>query len=126
MTRTSHPARLLSTALVFALTSLAAPTPAHADQEGEAGRVIQLRLNNPSSVAHPSYHGSITLKVNKSTLVEYRWGGSSCPAQMLSAQQIDMLAMAFVERSETKLTPMYTMGEGTGTRCMVGFTLVAG
>jgi hypothetical protein len=118
-----------STALCLALVGLVTPRPAHADEPGKSGRVVEVRINNPSSDAHPSYHGAITLKlVGSSSLVEYRWGGSSCPGQTLTEAQIDVLVTAFVERSRTKLTPMYTMGEGTGTatRCLVGFTLVAG
>jgi hypothetical protein len=119
--------RLLATGSALCLASLIAPQPAHADEEGKSGRIIELRVNTPSSDDHPSFHGSITLKlVGTSTLVEYRWGGSSCPAQKLSDPQIDVLMTAFVQRNRTKLTPKYTMGEGDGTRCLVGFTLVAG
>lgn len=119
--------RLPFLALALAAGGLAAPRPAHADEEGKEGRVIQLRINTPGSDAHPSYHGAITIKVvGSSTLVEYRWGGSTCPKQTLSDREIDVLVNAFVQRSRTRLIPMYTMGEGSGTRCLVGFTLSAG
>ena len=119
--------RLPFFALALAVAGLAAPRPAHADEEGKEGRVIALRINTPGSDAHPSYHGAITIKVvGTSTLVEYRWGGSTCPKQTLSDREIDVLLSAFVQRSRTKLMPMYTMGEGSGTRCLVGFTLSAG
>lgn len=127
MKRLVDSARFLSTGLALVLVSLGAPNPAHADEAGKPGRLTQLRINTPSSDRHPSYHGSITLKlVGSNTLVEYRWGGSSCPAQKLTELQLDVLVTAFVQRSRTKLTPMYTMGEGDGTRCLVAFELVAG
>lgn len=127
MKRLVDSARFLSTGLALVLASLVAPSPAHADETGKQGRLTQLRINTPSSEKHPSYHGSITLKQSgSSTLVEYRWGGSSCPAQKLTDPQIDVLVTAFVQRNRTKLTPMYTMGEGNGTRCLVSFELVAG
>jgi hypothetical protein len=127
MKRIAHSARLPSIALVVALASVAAPSPAHADEEGRPGRVVQLRLNNPSSDAHPSYHGSVILElVGSTTQVEYRWGGSSCPAQTLSEAQIGVLVTAFVQRRTTKVAPVFTMGEGLGTRCLVGFSIVAG
>jgi len=126
MQRLFDSVRLPSIALAL-VASLAAPLPAHADEEGKAGRVTELRINTPGSDAHPSFHGSIILKlVGSSTLVEYRWGGSSCPRQTLSDPQIQVLAHAFVQRTRTKLVPMYTMEEGSGTRCLVGFTLAAG
>jgi hypothetical protein len=125
MKRLLDSVRLPSLALCLAIAGL--PSPAHADEEGKAGRVVQLRINTPGSDVHPSYHGAITIKVvGSSTLVEYRWGGSSCPKQSLSDPQIEILTEAFVQRTRTKLTPVYTMGEGTGTRCLMGFTLVAG
>jgi hypothetical protein len=117
--------RLSPLALALALASL--PRPAHADEEGKEGRVVQLRINTPGSDAHPSFHGAITIKlVGSSSLVEYRWGGSSCPKQTLGDPQLRILVEAFVQRSRTKLIPTYTMGEGTGTRCLMGFTLTAG
>lgn len=127
MKRTSLPARLLSTALAFALAGLAAPSPARADEEGKEGRIVQLRVNNPGSDAYPLYHGAIVIElVGSTTQVEYRWGGSSCPAQMLSDAQLDVLVTAFVQRKKTKVAPIFTMGESTGNRCLVGFSLVAG
>ncbi len=126
MKRLVESARFLSTGLALLLATVVAPSPAHADQSGHQGRVMQLRINTPGSVAHSSFHGSVTLKLEASnTLVEYRWGGSSCPAQKLSDPQLDVLVTAFVQRNDTKLTPTYTMGEGNGTRCLVGFELVA-
>lgn len=125
MKRLFDSVRLPSLALCLAIAGL--PSPAHADEEGKEGRVVQLRINTPGSDEHPSYHGAITIKVvGSSTLVEYRWGGSSCPKQTLSDPQIVILAEAFVQRNRTKLIPVYTMGEGTGTRCLMAFTLAAG
>lgn len=125
MKRLLDSVRLPSLALCLAIAGL--PSPAHADEEGKEGRVVQLRINTPGSDDHPSYHGSITIKVvGSSSLVEYRWGGSSCPKQTLSDVQIGILMEAFVQRSRTKLSPVYTMGEGTGTRCLMAFTLAAG
>ena len=127
MKRLAHSLRTVSLALVLAVAGLAAPRPALADEAGKEGRVVQLRINTPASAEHPSYHGSITIKIiGSSSLVEYRWGGSTCPKQTLSDPQIDVLLAAFVQRSRTKLIPVYTMGEGTGTRCLMGFTLAAG
>jgi hypothetical protein len=126
MKRLFDSVRLPSIALAL-VASLAAPRPAHAEEAGKAGRVVGLRINTPGSDAHPSYHGAITLKlVGTSTLVEYRWGGSSCPKQTLGDPYIEVLAHAFVQRNRTKLVPVYTMEEGSGTRCLVGFTLEAG
>lgn len=119
--------RLPFLALALVAGSVVAASPAHADDEGKEGRVIQIRINTPGSDAHPSYHGAITIKVvGSSALVEYRWGGSTCPKQTLSDREIDVLVNAFVQRSRTRLIPVYTMGEGSGTRCLVGFTLAAG
>jgi hypothetical protein len=126
MKRLKHPARLPSLALAVALVGVAGPRPARADEEGKDGRIVGLRLNSSSSAAHPSYHGSVTLKlVGSTTLVEYRWGGSSCPAQTLGDREIDVLVTAFVQRNRTKVTPTYIMGEA-GTRCLVSFSLAAG
>lgn len=119
--------RLPLLALALAFAGSLAPRTAHADEEGKEGRVISLRINTPGSDAHPSFHGAITIKlVGTNTLVEYRWGGSTCPKQTLSEREIDVLVHAFVQRNRTRLIPMYTMGEGSGTRCLVGFTLSAG
>lgn len=127
MKRIAFPARLLSTALAFAVAGVAAPSPAHADEEGKQGRIVQLRINNPGSDAHPLYHGSITVELlGSTTQVEYRWGGSSCRAQTLSDVQLDVLVTAFVQRKKTKVTPIFRMDEGSGTRCLVAFSLVAG
>lgn len=127
MKRLALSVRTSSLALVLAAAGLVAPRPALADEAGKAGRVVELRINTPGSAEHPSYHGAITVKlVGSNTLVEYRWGGSSCPKQTLNEHQLGVLLTAFVQRSRTKLVPTYTMGEGTGTRCLMGFTLVAG
>jgi len=126
MKRLLDSVRLPSIALAL-VASLLAPSPAHAEEAGKAGRVVAVRINTPGSDAHPSYHGSITIKlVGSSTLVEYRWGGSSCPKQSLGDAQIDVLVEAFVQRNRTKLVPVYSIEEGAGTRCLVGFTLEAG
>ncbi|MCA9711562.1 MAG: hypothetical protein KDK70_37350 [Myxococcales bacterium] len=124
MLRPRPVARLVSLALALGL--LALPHPARADTEGKRGRIMRLRINTPSSDDHPSYLGSITVKLGSGELVEYRWGGSSCPSQKLTDPQIELLRTAFVERNRTRLLPLYTMGEGAGTRCLVGFELIAG
>lgn len=129
--RTASPARFLArvlpSVLACALAGVVAAGPARADDEGKSGRVTQLRINTPGSVEHPLYHGSITVKLlGSSTLVEYRWGGSSCPKVKLTDHQLDVLLTAFVQRSRTRVIPQYSMGEGTGTRCLVGFELIAG
>lgn len=124
MPRLSRPSLLVPAALALGLATAAGP--AHADTEGKRGRVTALRINTPGSDEHPLFSGSITVKLGSGALVEYRWGGSSCPGQKLSDPQVDLLMAAFVERSRTRITPLYTMGEGPGTRCLVGFTLNAG
>ncbi len=124
--RTPRPARPLLAALAFAFASIALPQTAAADEEGGAGRVNRIRINTPSSDEHPSFHGALVLKQPGGDQVEYRWGGSSCPGQKLTDVQVDVLVSAFVERNRTMVTPRYTMGEGAGTRCLVGFELVAG
>lgn len=131
MKRTTVPARLLArvlpSVLACALVAVGAAGPAHADEEGKSGRITQLRINTQASDQHPLFHGSIILKLTGSnTLVEYRWGGSSCPGVKLGEHQIDLLTTAFVQRNRTRVIPRYSMGEGTGTRCLVGFELVAG
>lgn len=125
--RSHRLARVLSSVLACALASVVVPGSAHADEEGKTGRIVQLRINTPGSDQHPLFHGSITLDlVGSTSVVEYRWGGSSCPVVKLTEHQIALLSTAFVQRNRTKLLPRYTMGEGQGTRCLVGFELVAG
>jgi len=112
--------------LAAALTCLALPSSARADETGKSGRVSQLRINTPGSVEHASYHGSITIKrPTTGQLIEYRWGGSTCPAHKLTDTQLDILVMAFAQRDRTMLSPHYITGEGAGNRCLVGFEIVA-
>ncbi|MCX4241107.1 hypothetical protein [Paraliomyxa miuraensis] len=124
-----HPRALLARVLPSALAlALVGPVAlAHADEEGKVGRITRLRINTPGSADHSLFHGSLTVDlVGSTSLVEYRWGGSSCPGVKLTDQQLDMLTTAFVQRNRTRLVPRYTLGEGMGTRCLVSFELVAG
>lgn len=119
--------RPLLPALVLGLVGSVA-FPAHAnEEEGKSGRVQRLRINTAGSVDHASYHGSITLR-GAAGNAEYRWGGSTCPGQKLTDAQVHVLVSAFHERSRTRVTPRYTIGEdeGPGVRCLVGFELSAG
>lgn len=115
-------ARVLPSVLACLLTGVVAAGPAHADEEGISGRIVQLRINTPGSDQHPLFHGSITLDVvGTGSQIEYRWGGSSCPGVKLTDHQIDLLMTAFVQRTHVQVIPKYT--KGTGARCLVGFVL---
>lgn len=119
--------RVLPSLAACALAGVVAAGPAHADEAGKTGRITQMLVNTPGSDQHPLYHGSITVKLlGSNTAVEYRWGGSTCPKVKLTEQQLDLLMTAFVQRNRTRIAPKYAMGEGMGTRCLVGFELVAG
>lgn len=98
----------------------------HADDEGDIGRLVALRLNMPGSDQHASFHGSITVKRSKGKKEEYVWGGSTCPGQKLGEPQVRVLTAALSDRSRTLIAPMYVKGEGSDRRCLVAFELRAG
>lgn len=98
----------------------------HADDEGDIGRLVALRLNMPGSDQHASFHGSITIKRNGGKKDEYLWGGSTCPGQKLGEPQVRVLTAALADRHKTLLAPMYVKGEGADRRCLVAFELRAG
>lgn len=95
----------------------------HADDEGDVGRLVALRLNMPGSDQHASFHGSITIKRTNGKKDEYQWGGSTCPGQKLGEPQVLVLAAALSDRHKTLVAPMYVKGEGEGRRCLVAFEL---
>ncbi len=117
--------RLAAALALLVASTVSGPVSAYADTEGRSGRVNRLRINTQGSEEHASYQGAIILRVvGSGELVEYRWGGSSCPGQKLNEHQQQLLATALIERSRIKVKPMFTMGEG-GTRCLVGFELIS-
>lgn len=97
-----------------------------ADEEGDVGRLVALRLNMPGSDQHASFHGSITVKKSSGKKDEYVWGGSTCPGQKLGEPQVRVLTAALSDRARTLLAPMFVKGEGSERRCLVAFELRAG
>jgi hypothetical protein len=121
---------LTSRRLCPALLTLSLVLPASvasADSEGKAGRIVQLRVNAQSSTQHASFHGRMTVRRPGSNSSEhYHWGGSMCPGQRLSDAQVAILVTALQNRTRTLVAPRYLEGEGTSTKCLVAFDLVAG
>lgn len=104
-------------------TVLLWPSVASADSEGESGKVVRLTINTQASTKYASFHGSITVKGRTSTV--YSWGGSMCPAQKFSEDQVELLAYALAHRDRIGLVPIYRKSQGTKTRCLVSFELTA-
>jgi hypothetical protein len=98
----------------------------HADDEGDVGRLVALRLNMPGSDQHASFHGSITIKKSGGKKDEYLWGGSTCPGQKLGEPQVRVLTAALADRHKTLVAPFFVKGEGVEGRCLVAFELRGG
>lgn len=117
-----------SRAALAALTCLGLlglPRPAAADEKGQTGRVVRVNVNTQASDKYASFHGSVTVRRSGSSKDDvYYWGGTTCPAQKVSDEQVDLLVQALRSR-RTMLTPRYRGGEAGGTRCLVAFELVA-
>lgn len=124
--RRSATIRRLALLGTVALAMLVPGGRLHADDEGDVGRLVGLRLNMPGSDQHASYHGRITIKRSNGKKDEYLWGGSTCPGQKLGEPQVRVLASALSERQRTLIAPMYVKGEGVEGRCLVAFELRAG
>ncbi len=119
-----HRFRPLVAAFALACAALVGG-PAHADDVGAAGRLVQLTINGAGSDDFSTHHGSILVKhAGKGEL--YMWGGTACPASKLSDMQIAALESAFHNRNRTLVRPRYKPGDVQGTRCLVGFELNGG
>jgi hypothetical protein len=99
--------------------------PLAADEEGDAGRLVALRLNTVASDQHASFHGSITIKRSNGKRDEYMWGGSTCPGQKMAEPQVQLLSHALSDRHKTVIVPHFLKGEAD-RRCLVAFELRAG
>jgi hypothetical protein len=106
------------------LLGLLSPQTAFADQTGATGRVTKVSVNAQGSDKFASFHGSVTIRAGSKTRT-YFWGGTACPAQSLTASEIELLSDALNNRSRTSVTPRYRGGQAGGERCLVGFELVA-
>jgi hypothetical protein len=121
-----HALRRICPAL-FTLALLVPAPAALADSEGKAGRIVQMRINAQSSTQHASFHGRVAIRRPGANASEtYHWGGSMCPGQRLSDAQVAILVSAMQNRSRTLVAPRYLEGEGTSTKCLVAFDLIAG
>ena len=119
--------RRISKTLCSALLLAALPaTAALADTAGKPGRITELRITAQASTQHASFHGRVTLRRPGANASEqYHWGGSMCPGQRLSDAQVAILVSVIQNRTRTMIAPHYLEGEGTGTKCIVAFDLVA-
>lgn len=100
------------------------PQTAHADQTGATGRITKVAVNAQGSDKYASFHGSVTVRTGSKSQT-YFWGGTACPAQSLTTAEIGLLSDALNNRARTSISPRYRGGEAGGTRCLVGFELVA-
>lgn len=107
---------LLATALLACSTS-----PAIADEIGEVGTPVGLSVNTLSADTYLQYHGRFFLKAADGTLVEYRWGGTSCGTRVLTDAQVAALQAA-LGNNKMRIQVLHQIGQGDA-KCVVGFTV---
>lgn len=84
-----------------------------------------MTVNTQASEKYASFHGSMTVKRGGSGKQDiYYWGGTTCPAQKVADEQVELLVQALRSR-RTLITPVYRGGEAGGARCLVAFELSA-
>lgn len=135
VTRSPLPILAMHARIRSIVAALAVATPvglqariaAGADQEVGPGRVIRVTINAVGSDKYASFHGAVTIQRSGNKEVYY-WGGSTCPAQKFSDEQVELLTKAFYNRKATLVIPRFVEGQGMGggARCLVAFELVAG
>jgi hypothetical protein len=115
-----------STTLIFVLFLAvfvsSAGTAAAQDIVGETGTVVGLNMHTPSADAFLQYHGQLFVQKADKSVVEYRWGGTSCGSRLLSDAEEAALHRA-LDSKVMRIRPLYQDGQGSAL-CVVGFTLV--
>jgi hypothetical protein len=86
--------RAASVSALLVAAILALPSAAGADVVGTPGKLVGLRDVNAASDYFPLLHGSVWIDEGKGTVTEYRWGGSVCPGQTLTEDEIASLSRA--------------------------------
>lgn len=120
-----RPILRLACAVAMCAAVLLPARAALADEEGGAGRLVSLTINTQGSDKYASFHGSLGVRNKAGQRDVYFWGGSTCPAQKLDANEVALLAGA-LESRKTSIRPVYRTGESArGTRCLVAFELLA-
>jgi len=95
---------------------------AHADDIGGVGAPVGLHVHTTSADGDLQYHGRLFVKNSGGTLDEYRRGGTSCGARLLTEAQVAALQGA-IDNKRMQIRPRYQVGQGQ-SRCLVGFELI--
>jgi hypothetical protein len=99
-----------------------AGTAAAQDLVGETGTVVGVTITTPSSDTSLQYHGQVFVQKADKSVVEYRWGGSSCGSRILTDAEEGALHRA-LDSKVMRIRTLYQDGQGNA-QCVVGFTLV--
>ena len=92
-----------------------------ADETGPAGTVHSVLVRTVSSDSYIQAHGSLMVKQSIDDVVtEYRWGGTSCGAKVLTDSQVAYL-MDLAAAPYMLIEPIHKAGQGQ-IICLVGFT----
>ena len=107
--------------LAVALVASGLAPAAHADMQGDSGRIAALRLLESSADQYSSARGYLWLTNAELTTIKYQWGGQACNGRNLSDQSIDSLNET-IALARVEVTPFYKIGGG-GVRCLVGYQI---
>ncbi len=111
-----HTLRILVTGALLACSS----TAAVADDVGVVGTPVGLSVNTPVGDTFLQYHGRLFVKAVDGTVLEYRWGGSSCGSRVLTDAQVAALQAA-LNNNKMRIQVLTQDGQGL-SKCVVGFT----
>jgi hypothetical protein len=92
------------------------------DVTGLLGTPAGLQVNTLSADVYLAFHGRLYVKNADNTVEEYRWGGTSCGARLLSDAQVASLQAA-IDNKKMRIEPVYQLGQAD-IKCVVGFSLV--
>jgi len=107
--------------LAVALAAIVA-VPARADLVGAIGPIVALRIQNTSSDDFASFKGFILVGESIGGYVRYNWGGSRCPALILTDAEIQSLQRG-MNNPRILIEPSYKLGQGPNL-CLVAWSLV--
>lgn len=105
------------------LAAISIGEAAHADSEGQVGKLVVVEVLTADSDDYALRHGRIVVEETPGKQQRsYLLGGASlCPNQDVNDAQIDMLARA-AGNPKLLIKPFYKTGNAN-SRCLVGFAL---